>query len=194
MEKGNERVIVYIDNSNFFHEICAKDPSTRVNFKKLKQILVGSKRCMEIKLFASEIDPMPEKQSAFYKKLEYDGVNVILTEQKIRAGKIKEEAIDVALAVDMVADVWDGKVDVVVLVAGDGDYVPLVNKVRKRGVTVQLAFCNVGLSDKLRRAVHDFIDLDKVMDEIRLKPSKPVATIGITTNIGMQYVTGMVVS
>lgn len=165
-----EKVIIYIDNSNLFHGICTHDPAIRIDFKKLREILTGSRKCIDVKLYASEVSSMPEKQTAFYKKLEYDGISVILTEQRIRGGKIKEEAIDVALAIDMMADVCDSKVDAVVLVAGDGDYVPLVKKVRRRGVKVQLAFCNVGLSDKLRRAVHSFIDLDKVMNEVRLIP------------------------
>ena len=169
IDKSKERVIIYIDNSNFFHEICTLNSETRIDFKKLVNILVGQRKLVDTKLYASEIVPMPDKQSSFYKKLEYSGIRVVLTEQRIRMGKIREEAIDVALSVDMMEDVFSDKVDTVILVAGDGDYVPLVNKVRTKGIKVQLAFCNVGLSDKLRRAVTDFIDIDNVMSEIKLE-------------------------
>src|SRR5437899_969682 len=47
-----------------------------------------------------------------------------------------EKGIDVALAVDALQVGLDGKIDIAVLVTGDGDFVPLVRALNKRGVRV----------------------------------------------------------
>src|SRR5438034_11342845 len=47
-----------------------------------------------------------------------------------------EKGIDVALAVDALQVGLDGKIDIAVLVTGDGDFVPLVRALNKQGVRV----------------------------------------------------------
>ena len=48
----------------------------------------------------------------------------------------REKGIDVALAVDALQVGLDGKIDIAVLVTGDGDFVPLVRALNKQGVRV----------------------------------------------------------
>jgi uncharacterized LabA/DUF88 family protein len=47
-----------------------------------------------------------------------------------------EKGTDVALAVDALQVGLDGKIDIAVLVTGDGDFVPLVRALNKQGVRV----------------------------------------------------------
>jgi uncharacterized LabA/DUF88 family protein len=49
-----------------------------------------------------------------------------------------EKGIDVALAVDALQVALDGKIDIAVLVSGDGDFVPLVRALNKQGVRVMV--------------------------------------------------------
>jgi uncharacterized LabA/DUF88 family protein len=51
-----------------------------------------------------------------------------------------EKGVDVALALDAVQLANDGKLDVAVLVTGDGDMVPLVRALLKNGVRVMIAY------------------------------------------------------
>ena len=51
----------------------------------------------------------------------------------------KEKGVDVALAIDALQAGLDGKVDVAVLVTGDGDLVPVVRALMKQGVQVMIA-------------------------------------------------------
>ena len=51
-----------------------------------------------------------------------------------------EKGIDVALAVDALQVGLDGKIDIAVLVTGDGDFVPLVRALNKQGVRVLDAY------------------------------------------------------
>jgi uncharacterized LabA/DUF88 family protein len=56
--------------------------------------------------------------------------------------------------------------DVAVLVAGDEDYVPLVQAVQKEGARVAVWFVSKGLSPALRLAADDFTDLDQLLFQI----------------------------
>src|SRR6266566_8096423 len=51
-----------------------------------------------------------------------------------------EKGTDVALAVDALQVGLDGKIDIAVLVTGDGDFVPLVRALNKQGVRVLAAY------------------------------------------------------
>jgi len=51
-----------------------------------------------------------------------------------------EKGTDVALAVDALQTGIDGKIDVAVLVSGDGDFVPLVRALNKQGIRVLAAY------------------------------------------------------
>ena len=51
-----------------------------------------------------------------------------------------EKAVDVAMAIDIMQIGLDGSCDVVVLVTGDGDFVPLVRALMKRGIVVMVAY------------------------------------------------------
>lgn len=51
-----------------------------------------------------------------------------------------EKGIDVALAVDALQTGLDGKIDIAILVSGDGDFVPLVRVLNKQGIRVVAAY------------------------------------------------------
>lgn len=54
--------------------------------------------------------------------------------------KLGEKGTDVALAVDALQIGLDKKIDVAVLITGDGDFVPLVRSLNKQGVRVLAAY------------------------------------------------------
>jgi uncharacterized LabA/DUF88 family protein len=51
-----------------------------------------------------------------------------------------EKGSDVALAIDAMQIGLEGKIDVAVLVTGDGDFVPLVRALMKQGIRVMAAY------------------------------------------------------
>ena len=71
--------------------------------------------------------------------------------------------VDISLAVEMLSHAHRGNYDAAVLVAGDGDYVPLVDAVAAAGRRVFLWFVKDGLSAVLRRRVDHFYDLGRVL-------------------------------
>jgi NYN domain len=71
------------------------------------------------------------------------------------------KAVDITLATDMLGHAHRNDYDVAVLCAGDGDYVPLVEEVKRLGKGVRVAFFEgSGLSDELRLASDTVLYLD----------------------------------
>jgi uncharacterized LabA/DUF88 family protein len=69
------------------------------------------------------------------------------------------KGVDIALTKDMLVNAFFGNFHTAVLVAGDADYVPLVEEVKRFGRRVIVAFFEgkkSGLSSELRRAADEF--------------------------------------
>lgn len=80
----------------------------------------------------------------------------------------KAKGVDIALTKDMLSHAFLQNYDVALLVAGDGDYVPLVQEVKRVGKIVCVAFFvgeGGGLNEDLRRASDTTFDLTGIFLE-----------------------------
>lgn len=74
----------------------------------------------------------------------------------------RSKGVDIALAKDFLCNAFFNNYDVAVLVAGDGDYVPMVNEVKRMGKVVYVAFLyDHGLSPALRLASDECFRLNE---------------------------------
>lgn len=82
----------------------------------------------------------------------------LLPDTEVKMGAIRgrrrrqQKGVDGLIAVDMLVGAFSGLFQVAILVAGDGDLVPIVEAVRQRGVMVMVAAEEKSLSNDLRRA------------------------------------------
>ena len=76
---------------------------------------------------------------------------------QIFSGGAKKADWDVGLAVDAIK--MSPRLDCVVIVSGDGDFVPLVEYLQTIGVQVEVVSFGKSTSGKLREATDDFVDL-----------------------------------
>jgi uncharacterized LabA/DUF88 family protein len=72
---------------------------------------------------------------------------------------LKEKAVDIMLAVDLMRLAGDGRYDAAYLLSADGDFTPAVDAVRAFGKVVYAASPDVGYA--LRRSVNTYIHLRK---------------------------------
>ena len=70
----------------------------------------------------------------------------------------KAKGVDISLAKDLLSHAFLNNLDVAVLVAGDGDYAPLVEAVERLGKVVYGVFFSEGLSPELKFAADKFVD------------------------------------
>jgi NYN domain len=77
-------------------------------------------------------------------------------------GNTKSKGVDIALAKDMLVHAFEHHYEMAMLFAGDGDYVPLIEEVKRRGKNVYVAFFageGLGLAGEVRLVADRFLDL-----------------------------------
>ena len=90
------------------------------------------------------------------------------TPQVFRKKKKEEKAkgVDIALTKDMLTNAFFNNYDVAVLIAGDGDYIPLVEEVKRFGKIVYLTFFKAeGLNPDLRLVADYHFDMEPLFSE-----------------------------
>jgi uncharacterized LabA/DUF88 family protein len=83
------------------------------------------------------------------------------------------KGVDIGLATDFLSNAFLGNYDAAVLLAGDGDYVPMVEEVKRLGKRVYVTFfeSSTGLNSKLRLVADDFFPLERWFEH-HWKPSE----------------------
>jgi len=90
---------------------------------------------------------------------------------KRREGKSK--AVDIRLTTDILSNAYLDNYDVCVLATGDGDYIPVVDAVKRRGKLVLLWFFKEeGLNTDLLTACDDFTDFWPLLANNGLAPMR----------------------
>jgi uncharacterized LabA/DUF88 family protein len=74
----------------------------------------------------------------------------------------KAKGVDIQLTVDILTHTYQNNLDVVYLISGDGDYLPVILEVMRNGKQVYLAALSSGLDPKLKDSVDKFINLDPI--------------------------------
>ena len=152
-----QRIGVLVDVSNMYHS--AKNLfKRRVNFKEiLKEAVAGRKL---ISATAYVIKTENEEGNAFFEALSQQGFEVKMKDLQIFAGGAKKADWDVGITVDAIK--LAEKLDVVILITGDGDYIPLVNYLQNtKGCLVEVMAFRQTASSKLIEEADDFTNLSE---------------------------------
>ncbi len=149
-----QRVGVFIDTQNLYH--CARNLyKARVNFGAVLKDAVAGRKLVRAVAYVITTEAGDEKN--FFEALGKLGIETKTKDLQIFAGGTKKADWDVGLAVDAIK--MSPRLDSVVIVSGDGDFVPLVEYLQTIGVQVEVVSFGKSTSGKLREAVDDFVDL-----------------------------------
>lgn len=78
----------------------------------------------------------------------------------LRGRRRRQKGVDTLIAVDMLVGAFTGLFDIAVLISGDGDFVPVVQEVKRRGVMVVAVSTSKSLCKDLRTAADRVWELD----------------------------------
>ena len=149
-----QRVAVFIDAQNLYHS--AKNLYRRkVNFGNIVKDAVAGRKL--VRAIAYVITSEAGDEKGFFEALTKIGIETKTKDLQVFSGGAKKGDWDVGLTVDAITIA--PKVDAIVLVSGDGDYVPLVKYLQIHSIQVEVASFGKSTSGKLREVVDDFIDL-----------------------------------
>jgi len=155
-ENRAQRIAVFVDVQNMFYSAKMLYQS-KIDYRKLLEgIVLGRSlvRAIAYVVRKAEVD-----QSGFLEALRRSGYEVREKELTIREDGTTKGDWKMEMALDAV--VMEPKLDGVVLVSGDGDFVPLVELLRARGCRVEVVSFEPSTSNELIRACNQFIPIDR---------------------------------
>lgn len=155
MKHPDQRVGIFVDVANLYHS--AKNLyGARVNFGKLLEEAVSKRKLVRAMAYAIRSQSSKDEDK-FFEILEKQGFELRMKDLQVFAGGAKKGDWDIGMAVDIIR--MSSKLDVVVIVTGDGDFIPLVEYVKHQGPYVELMAFAESTSTKLIEAADEFVDL-----------------------------------
>lgn len=153
----DQRIGVFVDAQNMYHSARSLYKA-RVNFKEVLDEAVAGRVLIRAITYVIRTEGGEEK--GFFEAMEKMGFEIKEKDLQIFPGGMKKADWDVGLAVDTIklAD----KLDVVVIISGDGDYNPLVEYLKiNKGCRVEIIAFGESTSSKLVEVADEFTDLSQ---------------------------------
>jgi len=159
------RVLILADSDNTF--LAAQRFNRKAEWEKLRDYLADPQEGRELIEMVIYVGLPParerfEEQRKNKEKFIYwaksKGFLVVAKEGKAK-GDEYETNIDIVMAMDAIELALEVHPDIVVLVTGDSDFAYLAEKLRRRGMRVEVASVEQSLGNELKLAANSVVDL-----------------------------------
>ena len=148
---------IFVDVQNIFY--AAKSFNARLDFEKLLELSVGKRRL--IRAIAYVVQSPDVDQSNFISMLQQKSYEVKRKDLRQRSDGSAKGDWDMGMAIDIMRFV--DKLDVVVLVSGDGDFVPLVELVKTLGPRVEVISFTYNTARDLINSADEHIPIEEAL-------------------------------
>ncbi|MEL6511747.1 MAG: NYN domain-containing protein [Pseudomonadota bacterium] len=140
------RVAVFVDHANINRS--ARDQSIEIDYQAFLEYLVAGRHLIEA---ITHVPVDPRNPSAMDQGIEELWLAGYLVKPKL--GKIAGETykcnVDVEMTIDMLNAGLDMNIDTIILVSGDGDFLPVVEYLRGRGIRVEVCGFEANMAREL---------------------------------------------
>jgi len=176
---SNQRVGIFVDVQNLYHS--AKNLyQGRVNYAELIRYLTGPRqliRAMAYVVKSEGVEPLQRRaddpkpipvtregtssEAGFFEALTKAGLELRMKDLQIYAGGMKKADWDVGMAVDAIR--MASFLDVIVLVTGDGDFLPLIDYLKwGQGRVVEVAAFRRSASLRIQEVADRFVNIENI--------------------------------
>lgn len=167
----DQRVAVLVDVQNLYYS-ARNLYSSRISFNNLLKVAVGNRVLTRAIAYVIKSDE-GNGESEFFSAVNEAGFEIKEKELQVFAGGAKKGDWDIGIAMDAIR--LGAKVDSVVLVSGDGDYVPMVVYLQQSlGCLVEVVAFDKTCSKALKETADDFIPIEKYSRRLLFKTEKSV--------------------
>lgn len=156
IQNPDQRVGVFIDTQNMYYS-ARHLFQRKVNFKNILADAVGKRKL--IRAIAYVVRTKTHEEAPFFEALQKAGIETKEKELMEYLSGQKKADWDVGLTVDVIRML--DMLDVIVLVSGDGDYLPLVEYVKNRGRIVEVMAFRETTSTRLVEASDHYTNLSE---------------------------------
>jgi len=172
-----QRIGIFIDVQNMFYSAKLLHQS-KVDYGRLLREITGTRQL--VRAIAYIVQKPDVNQSGFHEALTRFGYEIKIKELKIRpdpdgrGGTSAKGSWDVGMTVDALT--MAGKLDTVVLVTGDGDYVPLIDALKFHGCRVEVVSFERSTAGELIKAADQYIPIQEawIFKEKKFEQQAPV--------------------
>jgi len=159
--KFSQRVGVFVDVQNMYYS--AKNLyKKKVNFGRIMEIAANGRELTRAIAYVIKADV--EQEANFFEALHKQGYEVKAKDLQIFFGGAKKGDWDVGIAMDVMRTA--SKLDVVVLVSGDGDFKDLLEHVNSLGCRAEVMAFGQTASAQLKEQADQYTDLDKIKEKV----------------------------
>jgi len=152
-----QRIGVFVDVQNMYYS-GRYMYNSKVNFKALLNEAVQGRILVRALAYVIRTEDVGREE--FFKVLENLGYEIKAKDIQIFVDGSKKGDWDIGIAMDMIE--MAPRLDTLVLISGDGDFIPLVEHLqRAMGCRVEVLAFGKSASGKLKEAADNFIDLDE---------------------------------
>lgn len=152
----NQRVAVLIDVQNMYYS-ARNLFDARVNFGEVVKEAVADRQL--IRAIAYVVRTKTGEEKPFFEALYKQGIETKEKDLQEFFGGAKKADWDVGMTVDAIR--FAETVDVIIVVSGDGDFVPLVEYLKNKGKQVEILAFGETTSAKSKEAADGFTDLSQ---------------------------------
>ncbi len=167
---SQQRVGVFVDVQNMYYSAKALY-GAKVDFGKILELAVGDRTLIRAIAYVIKADNKLEQ--TFFESLQKRGLELKSKDLQVFHGGNKKGDWDVGIAMDIMRLV--AKLDVVVLVSGDGDFADLFRHVKALGCRAEAVAFGQSGSSLLRAEADRFVDLSEHKETV-LIPNRPQNT------------------
>jgi len=161
----DQRVGVFIDTQNLYHS-ARNLYHAKVNFGAIMKEAVGVRQL--VRAIAYVIKTEGDDEKGFFEALGKVGIETKVKDLQIFWGGAKKADWDVGLAVDAMR--LAPKLDAVVIVSGDGDFLPVLKYLKEKGKKVVILARGPRTAREIRQfAGSDFRDFVRLENYIKFK-------------------------
>ncbi len=164
-----ERIIIFIDNSNIFQGF--RKYSIKADYEKLKNIITRGRDLQGIFLYEGVVYPMSPEKKKWYEDLSNRSGYVIKASfDKITFNEAIEKKIDIKIAIDIISLAYENAYDTAVLISGDGDFIPVVKKVKELDKNVEVWAFRYSLANALKEELEqeNINYLDEILSKMKM--------------------------
>jgi len=153
----SRNVAIFVDVANVFY--AAKAAGVDIDYVTLLKTLTANRDLVRAYAYTG-LDPDNENQKAFHNFLARNNYKVVSKDvRKYGDGRFKAN-LDIELVVDLVR--LAPKLDIAVVISGDGDFAPAIRAVQDMGVRVEVVSFRANTSSDLVEVADQFIEITTI--------------------------------
>ena len=170
---SDQRVGVFIDTQNMYYSARYLF-GRRVNFGHIVEDAAAGRKL--IRAMAYVVKTKTQDETPFFEALKKLGIELREKDLMEYLSGQKKADWDVGLAIDVIRML--DMLDVIVLVTGDGDFVPLIEFAKSRGRIVEVIAFRETTSSKLVEAAEEYINMSDNKRRYLIGPARRPSAAG----------------